>query len=82
MLGWQQEAWLDQGFSQSKAQWNVIAQDLLVAPLLQRDLTQHTLGHWTDGWDGYMNHEQSVHKSERIDQSVQMQVAVLVHSIA
>ncbi|WP_308581295.1 alkaline phosphatase D family protein [uncultured Pseudomonas sp.] len=54
MLGWQQEAWLDQGFSQSKAQWNVIAQDLLVAPLLQRDLTQHTLGHWTDGWDGYM----------------------------
>ncbi len=31
-----------------------ITQDLLVAPLLQRDLTQHTLGHWTDGWDGYM----------------------------
>ncbi|PQA90789.1 alkaline phosphatase D family protein, partial [Pseudomonas fluorescens] len=54
MLGWQQEAWLDQGFAQSKAQWNVIAQDLLVAPLTQRDLTRHKVGRWTDGWDGYM----------------------------
>ncbi|UNM21956.1 alkaline phosphatase D family protein [Pseudomonas sp. ArH3a] len=54
LLGWQQEAWLDQGFAQSKAQWNVIAQDLLVAPLIQRDLTSHKVGHWTDGWDGYM----------------------------
>ena len=54
MLGWQQEAWLDQGFAQSRAQWNVIAQDLLVAPLIQRDLTSHKPGHWTDGWDGYV----------------------------
>lgn len=54
MLGWQQEAWLDQGFAQSQAQWNVIAQDLLVAPLIQRDLTDHKPGRWTDGWDGYM----------------------------
>lgn len=54
MLGWQQEAWLDQGFAQSQAQWNVIAQDLLVAPLIQRDLTNHKPGRWTDGWDGYM----------------------------
>ncbi|PQZ85915.1 MULTISPECIES: alkaline phosphatase [Pseudomonas] len=53
MLGWQQEAWLDQGFAQSQAQWNVIAQDLLVAPLTQRDLTNHKPGRWTDGWDGY-----------------------------
>ncbi|WDU65765.1 alkaline phosphatase D family protein [Pseudomonas poae] len=54
LLGWQQEAWLDQGFAQSKAQWNVIAQDLLVAPLMQRDLSNHKPGRWTDGWDGYM----------------------------
>jgi len=54
MLGWQQEAWLDQGFAHSRAQWNVIAQDLLVAPLVQRDLTNHKPGRWTDGWDGYM----------------------------
>jgi alkaline phosphatase D len=54
MLGWEQEAWLDQGFAESRAQWNVIAQDLLVAPLTQRDLTNHKPGRWTDGWDGYM----------------------------
>lgn len=54
MLGWEQEAWLDRGFAESKAQWNVIAQDLLVAPLAQRDLTNHKPGRWTDGWDGYM----------------------------
>lgn len=54
MLGWQQEAWLDQGFAQSTARWNIVAQDLLVAPLLQRNITTQALGHWTDGWDGYM----------------------------
>ena len=25
-----------------------------MAPLMQRDLTNHKLGRWTDGWDGYM----------------------------
>ncbi len=54
LLGWEQEAWLDRGFAESKAQWNVIAQDVLVAPLNQRDLTNHKPGRWTDGWDGYM----------------------------
>jgi alkaline phosphatase D len=54
MLGWAQESWLDQGFAESQAQWNIIAQDLLVAPLTQRDLTNHKPGRWTDGWDGYM----------------------------
>lgn len=32
----------------------MIAQDLLVAPLIQRDLTKHKPGRWTDGWDGYI----------------------------
>ncbi|KPY83881.1 Phosphodiesterase/alkaline phosphatase D [Pseudomonas syringae pv. tagetis] len=54
MLGWQQEAWLDRSFARSPGQWNVIAQDLLVAPLKQRDPNTQELGHWTDGWDGYM----------------------------
>lgn len=54
MLGWEQEAWLDRGFAESQAQWNVIAQDLLVAPLIQRDQTTQQPGRWTDGWDGYM----------------------------
>lgn len=53
MLGWEQEAWLEQGFARSKARWNVIAQDLLVAPLTQRNPATQELGHWTDGWDGY-----------------------------
>ncbi|OUM07310.1 alkaline phosphatase [Pseudomonas syringae] len=54
MLGWEQEAWLDRSFAQSPGQWNVIAQDLLVAPLIQRNASTQELGHWTDGWDGYM----------------------------
>ncbi len=54
MLGWEQEAWLDRGFAESQAQWNVIAQDLLVAPLIQRDQTTQQPRRWTDGWDGYM----------------------------
>ncbi|QXI29535.1 alkaline phosphatase D family protein [Pseudomonas vanderleydeniana] len=53
MLGWEQEAWLDQGFARSTARWNVIAQDLLVAPILQRNPSTQELGRWTDGWDGY-----------------------------
>ncbi|RMS14766.1 Phosphodiesterase/alkaline phosphatase D [Pseudomonas coronafaciens pv. coronafaciens] len=54
MLGWEQEAWLDRSFAQSPGQWNVIAQDLLVAPLIQRNPGTQELGRWTDGWDGYM----------------------------
>jgi alkaline phosphatase D len=53
MLGTAQERWLHAGFARSDARWNVIAQDLLVAPLLQRDPKDGHLGHWTDGWDGY-----------------------------
>ncbi len=63
MLGWQQEAWLDQSFAQSRAQWNVIAQNLLVAPLHQRDLTNHKPGRWTDGWDGYQANRSRMLKS-------------------
>lgn len=53
LLGWEQEAWLHEGLVRSPARWNVIAQDLLVAPMLQRDPATQSLGHWTDGWDGY-----------------------------
>lgn len=53
MLGWQQETWLHRSLAQSQGRWNIIAQDLLVAPLLQRDPNSKSLGHWTDGWDGY-----------------------------
>lgn len=67
MLGWQQEKWLYLGLAQSRARWNVIAQDLLVAPLLQRDPTTQALGHWTDGWDGYVASRQRLLTA--IDQS-------------
>jgi len=53
MLGWEQERWLQEGFASSGSRWNVIAQDLLVAPLIQRDSQTGELGRWTDGWDGY-----------------------------
>ncbi|OAX87196.1 alkaline phosphatase [Xanthomonas nasturtii] len=52
MLSWEQERWLHGGFAQSPARWNVIAQDLLVAPMAQTG-RDGTVGHWTDGWDGY-----------------------------
>jgi alkaline phosphatase D len=47
LLGQQQEQWLLQGLGQSKARWNVIAQQYLVSELKQ------TIGYWSDGWDGY-----------------------------
>ncbi|AOY67546.1 alkaline phosphatase D family protein [Xanthomonas perforans] len=52
MLGWEQERWLHGRFAQSPARWNVIAQDLLVAPMRQAG-RDGVVGHWTDGWDGY-----------------------------
>ncbi|MEJ2410148.1 MAG: alkaline phosphatase D family protein [Novosphingobium sp.] len=52
MLGKAQEDWLFDGFRRSTAQWNVVAQDLLIAALVQKG-SDGTVGHWTDGWDGY-----------------------------
>ncbi|WP_455922148.1 alkaline phosphatase D family protein [Pseudomonas putida] len=53
MLGWEQEKWLRDGLRQSRTGWNIVAQDLLMAPLDQQDPHTHEWGHWTDGWDGY-----------------------------
>jgi alkaline phosphatase D len=52
MLGADQERWLDEGLAQSKARWNVIAQQTLFAPA-GRVTEKSGLVHWTDGWDGY-----------------------------
>ena len=52
MLGFEQERWLADGLRRSNARWNVVAQDVLVASLVQTDKNGAT-GHWTDGWDGY-----------------------------
>jgi alkaline phosphatase D len=51
LLGAEQERWLDAGFAASKAKWNVIAQQTLMAPAgTERG---NGIVHWTDGWDGY-----------------------------
>lgn len=51
LLGAEQERWLDEGLAQSKAKWNVIAQQTLMAPAGRMGPKGRV--HWTDGWDGY-----------------------------
>jgi alkaline phosphatase D len=51
MLGAAQEAWLDRGFADSKASWNILAQQTLMAELDRKVGEGREL--WTDGWDGY-----------------------------
>lgn len=52
MLGFAQERWLIDGFRRSNARWTIVAQDLLMAGLIQTG-RDGAVGHWTDGWDGY-----------------------------
>ncbi len=52
MIGFGQEAWLNAGLAASKAQWNVIAQDVLMAQLREKQ-PDGSFGYWTDDWDGY-----------------------------
>ncbi len=54
MLGSEQEQWLAQGLKESKARWNIIAQQTLMAQMSQVPLASENDGRfWTDGWDGY-----------------------------
>jgi alkaline phosphatase D len=51
MLGRAQEQWLTESFGRTRAAWNVIAQQTLMA---QADRRAGPGGdYWTDGWDGY-----------------------------
>jgi alkaline phosphatase D len=52
MLGMAQEHWLFDGLSRSHAQWNIIAQDVLMAELRERQ-PDGSIGFWTDDWNGY-----------------------------
>ena len=52
LLGAAQERWLDEGFASSRARWNVIAQQTLMAQLV-RPAAGGEARVWTDGWDGY-----------------------------
>jgi alkaline phosphatase D len=51
MLGAAQERWLQQGLAGSRARWNIIAQQTLMAQL-DRKVGEGQV-FWTDGWDGY-----------------------------
>lgn len=51
MLGAEQERWLERAFAASGAQWNILAQQTLMAQL-DRKLGEGRQ-FWTDGWDGY-----------------------------
>jgi alkaline phosphatase D len=51
MIGFDQEAWLYSGLARSKAKWNVIAQDVLMAQLTEK--LDGVDAFWTDDWDGY-----------------------------
>ena len=54
MLGLEQEAWLEDGLASSKARWNILAQQTLMAQSSQVPITEPDGGRfWTDGWDGY-----------------------------
>ena len=54
MLGNEQQQWLAQGLSSSKARWNILAQQTLMAQNSQLPVLKPGDGRfWTDGWDGY-----------------------------
>jgi len=54
LLGAEQEAWLEAGLRASKARWNILAQQTLMAQSSQVPVTEPDGGRfWTDGWDGY-----------------------------
>jgi alkaline phosphatase D len=54
MLGMEQEAWLQEGLQSSRARWNVLAQQTLMAQSTQVPIAEPDGGRfWTDGWDGY-----------------------------
>jgi alkaline phosphatase D len=51
MLGRTQERWLDRSFGDSRAAWNVLAQQTTMAQFDQKPGPGRRA--WTDGWDGY-----------------------------
>ncbi|MFN7086271.1 MAG: alkaline phosphatase D family protein [Burkholderiales bacterium] len=51
MLGAAQEKWLHDGLAASRAHWNVIAQQTLMAQADRQPGAERQF--WSDGWDGY-----------------------------
>ncbi|MEK1941816.1 MAG: alkaline phosphatase D family protein [Pseudomonas sp.] len=53
LLGFQQERWLDEQLRRNSSRWNLIAQNLLVAPLRVHGPGNTEDRYWTDNWDGF-----------------------------
>lgn len=53
LLGFEQERWLYDRLRRGDSRWNLIAQDLLVAPLRAQRPGDEEARYWTDNWDGY-----------------------------
>ena len=51
LLGAAQEAWLGRALAESKAGWNILAQQTLMAQMDRK--VGEGRSFWTDGWDGY-----------------------------
>ncbi len=51
MLGWHQERWLREGLQRTRARWNLIAQQTMMAQADRRPGPGQAF--WTDNWDGY-----------------------------
>jgi alkaline phosphatase D len=51
MLGRTQERWLERGLRRSRARWNIIGQQLLLAELEHATIQPNWF--WQDAWDGY-----------------------------
>jgi alkaline phosphatase D len=52
MLGAAQQTWLYGGLARSRAGWNLIAQDVMMAQLRERNAAG-TIEYWVDDWNGY-----------------------------
>jgi alkaline phosphatase D len=52
MLGLEQEAWLFGGLEQSRARWNIMGQNVLMAQFQRRRADGYE-GFWTDDWNGF-----------------------------
>jgi alkaline phosphatase D len=51
MLGAAQEAWIAERFERSRARWNIVGQQLLLAELEHMPYRDEL--YWNDAWDGY-----------------------------
>ena len=52
LLGSEQERWLLDGLTHSQTRWNLIAQDVLMAQLRERNRNGE-IHYWVDDWNGY-----------------------------